>query len=230
MTSQNSQKVESTQQKTTTAPVNSVWHNSHTFKCKYVYTSKYSKLEAWVVQRFSTPTENYKNKTRVCIVLFFFLDMFFNFFCFFWVRKTSFRVGDGSRAGPSFIRRRYACFLPSDTPFNRCVCAGIVLLDGKTNDELEAKALTHANDLVDIYGGSWGPKDDGKTVDGPGVLGQIAFDIGATQVWEFNNVHFLPKTKRLTEDRGSTVISASGNTFFAVLSVLSSLHVLPNLA
>lgn len=71
-----------------------------------------------------------------------------------------------------------------------------MLLDGKTNDELEAKALTYANDLVDIYGGSWGPKDDGQTVDGPGVLGQMAFDIGATKVREFDNVHFLPKTKR----------------------------------
>jgi len=60
---------------------------------------------------------------------------------------------------------------------------GIVLLDGKTDDELESKALMNAINLVDIYGGSWGPKDDGQTVDGPGVLGQMSFEIGATQVY-----------------------------------------------
>jgi len=56
------------------------------------------------------------------------------------------------------------------------------LLDGKTNDEMEAIALTYANSLVDIYSGSWGPTDDGLMVDGPGVMAQIAFEIGATKV------------------------------------------------
>ncbi|XP_022172642.1 neuroendocrine convertase 1-like isoform X2 [Myzus persicae] len=58
---------------------------------------------------------------------------------------------------------------------------GIVLLDGKTNDEMEARALINANSLVDIYSGSWGPTDDGLMVDGPGVMAQIAFEIGATK-------------------------------------------------
>ncbi|XP_050442123.1 neuroendocrine convertase 1-like isoform X1 [Adelges cooleyi] len=57
---------------------------------------------------------------------------------------------------------------------------GIVLLDGKTNDELEARALIHALKLVHIYNGSWGPKDNGMLVDGPGPIGQLAFHIGAT--------------------------------------------------
>jgi len=56
------------------------------------------------------------------------------------------------------------------------------LLDGKTNDEMEARALINANSLVDIYSGSWGPTDDGLMVDGPGVMAQIAFEIGATKV------------------------------------------------
>ncbi|XP_050442124.1 neuroendocrine convertase 1-like isoform X2 [Adelges cooleyi] len=59
---------------------------------------------------------------------------------------------------------------------------GIVLLDGKTNDELEARALIHALKLVHIYNGSWGPKDNGMLVDGPGPIGQLAFHIGATMV------------------------------------------------
>lgn len=71
------------------------------------------------------------------------------------------------------------------------VVSGIVLLDGKTDDELESKALINAINLVDIYGGSWGPKDDGRTVDGPGVLGQMSFDIGATQVY-INAMPIIP--------------------------------------
>ncbi|VVC45506.1 Peptidase S8, subtilisin-related,Peptidase S8, subtilisin, Ser-active site,Proprotein convertase [Cinara cedri] len=58
---------------------------------------------------------------------------------------------------------------------------GIVLLDGETNDEMEAAALLNALMLVDIYSGSWGPKDDGLSVDGPGVIAQMAFEIGATK-------------------------------------------------
>lgn len=65
---------------------------------------------------------------------------------------------------------------------NWCIFIGIVLLDGKTNDEMEARALINANSLVDIYSGSWGPTDDGLMVDGPGVMAQIAFQIGATKV------------------------------------------------
>lgn len=115
-------------------------------------------------------------------MLFFFSTCFLFFFGFLNTKDVIRNIGDGCRARRVFIRRRHTRFLPSDTLINRCVCAGIVLLDGKTDDELEARALTHAYDLVDIYGGSWGPKDDGKTVDGPGVLGQMAFDKGATQV------------------------------------------------
>ncbi|XP_025192579.1 neuroendocrine convertase 1-like isoform X2 [Melanaphis sacchari] len=73
---------------------------------------------------------------------------------------------------------------------------GIVLLDGKTDDEMEARALINANSLVDIYSGSWGPKDDGLMVDGPGVMAQIAFEIGATKG---------------RNGRGSIYVFASGN-------------------
>jgi len=47
---------------------------------------------------------------------------------------------------------------------------------------MEARALINANSLVDIYSGSWGPTDNGLMVDGPGVMAQIAFEIGATKV------------------------------------------------
>ncbi|KAH7728769.1 neuroendocrine convertase 1 precursor [Aphelenchoides avenae] len=51
---------------------------------------------------------------------------------------------------------------------------GIRLLDGKVTDRIEAEALNFALDKVDIMSASWGPNDDGKTVEGPGTLAQMA--------------------------------------------------------
>ena len=39
-------------------------------------------------------------------------------------------------------------------------------------DEVEARALSMNPNHIDIYSASWGPEDDGKTVDGPGRLAQ----------------------------------------------------------
>lgn len=47
---------------------------------------------------------------------------------------------------------------------------GIRLIDADSvTDRMEADALSHASDYIDIYSSSWGPDDDGKTVEGPGV-------------------------------------------------------------
>ena len=45
---------------------------------------------------------------------------------------------------------------------------GVRMLDGTVNDAVEAKALGLNPDHIDIYSASWGPEDDGSTVDGPG--------------------------------------------------------------
>ncbi|KER26850.1 hypothetical protein T265_05982 [Opisthorchis viverrini] len=46
--------------------------------------------------------------------------------------------------------------------------AGLRMLDQPyMTDMLEAAAMSHATDLVHIYSASWGPTDDGTTVDGP---------------------------------------------------------------
>ncbi|XP_021936624.1 neuroendocrine convertase 1-like isoform X2 [Zootermopsis nevadensis] len=58
---------------------------------------------------------------------------------------------------------------------------GIRLLDGMVNDRVEGTALGHAYDKVDIYSASWGPNDDGKTVEGPGRLAQEAIERGIQQ-------------------------------------------------
>jgi len=60
--------------------------------------------------------------------------------------------------------------------------AGIRLLDGKVTDRIEAEALNFALDKVDIISASWGPNDDGKTVEGPGTLAQLAILKGIREV------------------------------------------------
>ncbi|XP_017774307.1 PREDICTED: furin-like protease 2 [Nicrophorus vespilloides] len=54
------------------------------------------------------------------------------------------------------------------------------MLDGVVNDAVEAKALGLNPEHIDIYSASWGPEDDGKTVDGPGPLARRAFIYGVT--------------------------------------------------
>ncbi|CEF65591.1 Prohormone convertase 1 [Strongyloides ratti] len=51
---------------------------------------------------------------------------------------------------------------------------GIRMLDGEVNDRVEAEAITYANQIIDIFAASWGPNDDGRTVEGPGYLTQLA--------------------------------------------------------
>ena len=57
---------------------------------------------------------------------------------------------------------------------------GVRMLDGLVNDAVEAKALSLNPNHIDIYSASWGPEDDGKTVDGPGPLARKAFLSGVT--------------------------------------------------
>ncbi|PKU32273.1 proprotein convertase subtilisin kexin type 6 [Limosa lapponica baueri] len=52
------------------------------------------------------------------------------------------------------------------------------MLDGDVTDVVEAKSLGIRPDYIDIYSASWGPDDDGKTVDGPGLLAKQAFEHG----------------------------------------------------
>jgi proprotein convertase subtilisin/kexin type 5 len=56
------------------------------------------------------------------------------------------------------------------------------MLDGSVNDAVEARALSLNPEHIAIYSASWGPEDDGKTVDGPGPLARRAFINGVTTV------------------------------------------------
>uniref|UniRef100_H3CZ93 Neuroendocrine convertase 1 n=1 Tax=Tetraodon nigroviridis TaxID=99883 RepID=H3CZ93_TETNG len=55
---------------------------------------------------------------------------------------------------------------------------GIRMLDGIVTDAIEASSIGFNANHVDIYSASWGPNDDGKTVEGPGRLAQKAFEYG----------------------------------------------------
>ncbi|CAH1965223.1 unnamed protein product [Acanthoscelides obtectus] len=74
---------------------------------------------------------------------------------------------------------------------NNSVCAlgvahgaqvgGVRMLDGDVTDAVEARSLSLNPHHIDIYSASWGPDDDGKTVDGPGELATRAFIEGVTK-------------------------------------------------
>nr|CAH7745734.1 unnamed protein product [Callosobruchus chinensis] len=73
---------------------------------------------------------------------------------------------------------------------------GVRMLDGDVTDAVEARSLSLNPHHIDIYSASWGPDDDGKTVDGPGELATRAFIEGVTKG---------------RKGKGSIFIWASGN-------------------
>lgn len=56
------------------------------------------------------------------------------------------------------------------------------MLDGSVTDAVEARALGHNPQHIDIYSASWGPEDNGATVDGPGKLAKMSFLNGVLKV------------------------------------------------
>uniref|UniRef100_A0A8C2KSV0 Proprotein convertase subtilisin/kexin type 5b n=1 Tax=Cyprinus carpio TaxID=7962 RepID=A0A8C2KSV0_CYPCA len=73
---------------------------------------------------------------------------------------------------------------------------GVRMLDGDVTDMVEAKSLSLHPQHIDIYSASWGPDDDGKTVDGPASRARQAFENGIRQG---------------RKGRGSIFVWASGN-------------------
>ncbi|XP_062333907.1 proprotein convertase subtilisin/kexin type 5 [Osmerus eperlanus] len=73
---------------------------------------------------------------------------------------------------------------------------GIRMLDGDVTDIVEAQSLSFRPQHVDIYSASWGPEDDGRTVEGPGTLARLALE------------HAIRSGRK---GRGSIFMWASGN-------------------
>lgn len=69
--------------------------------------------------------------------------------------------------------------------YNKLACggAGIRMLDQPfMTDIIEASSISHMPQVIDIYSASWGPTDDGKTVDGPRELTLQAMADGVNKV------------------------------------------------
>ncbi|KAG9508976.1 Neuroendocrine convertase 1, partial [Fragariocoptes setiger] len=60
----------------------------------------------------------------------------------------------------------------------RARIGGIRSLDGDVSDHIESMSILHSLDYVDIYSGSWGPMDDGATLEGPKRLAAQALERG----------------------------------------------------
>lgn len=73
-------------------------------------------------------------------------------------------------------------FIVSDLPWD-VVLSGIRMLDQPfMTDIIEASSISHMPQVIDIYSASWGPTDDGKTVDGPRELTLQAMADGVNKV------------------------------------------------
>ncbi len=56
------------------------------------------------------------------------------------------------------------------------------MLDGTVTDSLEAQSFVFARDVADVVSSSWGPADDGQTVERPGSLASKALESGVMKV------------------------------------------------
>ena len=63
----------------------------------------------------------------------------------------------------------------------RAGLAGLLLIACSTTDTRESNTLTHENQNIDIYSNSWGPSDNGRTVEAPGPLMLAAFEDDVNQ-------------------------------------------------
>ena len=75
------------------------------------------------------------------------------------------------------------------------------MLDGDVTDAVEARSLSLNPHHIDIYSASWGPDDDGKTVDGPGELATRAFIEGVTKASEITLQYLEIKEKDKERER-----------------------------
>ncbi|KAL5259763.1 hypothetical protein ACHWQZ_G010012 [Mnemiopsis leidyi] len=73
---------------------------------------------------------------------------------------------------------------------------GIRMLDGRISDDVECDSIGFKRNYIDIYSMSWGPDDDGKTIDGPGSCTKTALKEGA---------------RKGRHGKGSIFVWASGN-------------------
>jgi len=97
------------------------------------------------------------------------------------------------------------------------------MLDGDVTDAVEAQSIGLNPQHIDIYSASWGPDDDGRTVDGPGVLAKKAFLDGITKVCQFLVLYkLLNETSKLAGVVLQPVGTVHGLSTVILLEVLLS--------
>ena len=69
------------------------------------------------------------------------------------------------------------------------------MLDGRVTDKVEAASLSLNPQFIDIYSASWGPSDDGATVEGPGTLAAAAFENGITKVFSKDVMRHIARSQ-----------------------------------
>lgn len=77
------------------------------------------------------------------------------------------------------------------------------MLDGEVTDVVEAHSLSLNPQHIHIYSASWGPEDDGKSLDGPAKLAKEAFLQGITKVsqsirLDFKSTNIFPLFSSIT--------------------------------
>ncbi|KAJ3146995.1 Proprotein convertase subtilisin/kexin type 7 [Geranomyces michiganensis] len=65
--------------------------------------------------------------------------------------------------------------------FTTVLCVAERLIADSATDGMEAQALNYFYNEIDIYSSSWGPDDDGKSLDGPGYLAVAALEAGVNK-------------------------------------------------
>ncbi len=84
---------------------------------------------------------------------------------------------------------------------------GIRMLDQPyMTDLIEANSMGHEPNLIDIYSASWGPTDDGRTVDGPRNATMRAIVRGVNEVLQWTYEARMTRIKIFTRFRMFTRI------------------------
>lgn len=97
-----------------------------------------------------------------------------------WMTKTA--NGSG-RVTQVLLGNIMFTLLLGDVMFMLIKSTGIRMLDQPfMTDIIEASSISHMPQVIDIYSASWGPTDNGKTVDGPRELTLQAMADGVNKV------------------------------------------------
>ena len=75
-------------------------------------------------------------------------------------------------------------------------------------DLAEGGALSHSNDIIDIYSNSWGPFDTGYLVNGPNLLTRMALEMGVKEVCDI-----------FKEEQGNVLTQIGHKYFWQYLSL-----------